>query len=63
MTESTLIKAEEASVFVDQWEGENNDKGIWLSIQTRMGGAHCVINEENARAMIVALKAALGDTE
>lgn len=58
-TESTLIKAEDANVFVDAWD----DNGIWLSIQTRMGGAHCTITEENARAMIAALKAALGDTE
>ena len=58
-TESTLIKANESNVFVDAWD----DGGIWLSIQTRCGGAHCTITEENARAMIVAIKAALGDEE
>ena len=57
MTESTLIKANDANVFVDAWD----EGGIWLSIQTRGGGAHCVINEENARAMMEAIKAALGE--
>ena len=55
MTESTLIKAEDATVFVDTWE----DGGVWLSIQTRCGGAHCVVKPENIPAMIEALKAAL----
>lgn len=60
MTESTLIKAEErTNVFVDEWD----DGGIWLSIQTPHGGAHCTITKENALAMIVAIKAALGDAE
>lgn len=60
MTESTLIKAESnTNVFVDAWE----DNGIWLSIQTPHGGAHCTITEENARAMIEALKAAIGDEQ
>lgn len=60
MTESTLIKGEtNTNVFVDTWD----EGGIWLSIQTPHGGAHCVINEENARAMMEAIKAALGKTQ
>ncbi len=55
MSESTLIKAENANVFVDEWD----DGGVWLSIQTMQGGAHCVIKPENIPAMIVALQAAL----
>ena len=55
MTESTHIKAEEANVFVDTWE----EGGVWLSIQTRCGGAHCVIPEASIPAMIEALQAAL----
>lgn len=63
MSESTIIKADDqTNVFVDQWE-EDGIKGIWLSIQMRRGSANCVITEENARAMIVAIKAALGDAE
>ena len=58
MTESTLIKAEEASVFVDKWEDEGKE-GVWLSIQTRCGGAHCVIPASNIPEMIEALQAAL----
>lgn len=58
MTESTLIKAENnTNVFVDEWE----EGGIWLSIQTPHGGAHCTLNKENARAMMEAIKAALGE--
>ena len=60
MSESTLIKANEASVFVDTWEGDDAEKGVWLSIQTRCGGAHCVIPADQIEAMIVALKAAQG---
>ena len=56
MTESTLIKGDtNCNVFVDAWE----DGGIWLSIQTPCGGAHCIITPENAQAMIVAIQAAL----
>lgn len=56
MSESTLIKAQDdCNVFVDEWE----DGGIWLSIQTPHGGAHCVIPEKQIEAMIVALQAAL----
>lgn len=54
MTESTLIPATNANVFVDKWD----DGGIWLSIQTNQGGAHCVIPENQIAAMIVALQAA-----
>lgn len=54
MNESTLIKATNANVFVDEWE----DGGIWLSIQTNQGGAHCVIAPEQIPAMIAALQAA-----
>lgn len=57
MTESTLIPAEEATVFVDKWE----DGGAWLSIQTRCGGAHCVIPVAQIPAMIKALKEAMGE--
>jgi len=61
--ESTLIKGnDDVSIFVDEWEAEDNTKGIWLSIQTRFGGAHCTFNAEQAREMIVALQAALGET-
>lgn len=55
MTESTLIKGESnCNLFVDQWEEE----GVWLSIQTPHGGAHCVIPADQIDAMIEALKAA-----
>lgn len=58
MTESTLIKAENnTNVFVDAWD----EGGIWLSIQTPCGGAHCIITPENARAMMESIKAALGE--
>jgi hypothetical protein len=58
MSESTVITAESSSnVFVDSWD----DGAVWLSIQTMHGGAHCVITPENARAMIVALKAVIGE--
>ena len=60
--ESTLIKGnDDVSIFVDEWEGEDNAKGVWLSIQTRFGGAHCTFNVEQAREMIAALKAVLGE--
>lgn len=59
MTESTLIKAQnDCNVFVDEW----GDGGIWLAIQTRFGGAHCVIEPENIPAMIEALQEALKET-
>lgn len=58
MTESTLIKAEEnTNVFVDAWD----DGGVWLSIQMPRSSANCVMTKESARAMIDALKAAMGD--
>lgn len=59
MSESTLIKAENANVFVDEWD----DGGVWLSIQTMQGGAHCVIKPENIPVMIAALQAAIGERE
>lgn len=53
MEESTLIKAEDdCSVFVDSWE----DGGVWLSIQTRRGGANCVVPVDQIPAMIAALQ-------
>ena len=55
MTDSTLIKADEANVFVDEWD----DGGVWLSIQTRAGGAHCTIPAEQIPAMIAALQSIL----
>lgn len=56
MSESTLIKAQDdCNVFVDEWE----DGGIWLSVQTPHGGAHCVIPASEVPAMIEALQAAL----
>lgn len=56
MSESTLIKGQDnVNVFVDEYD----EGGIWLSIQTRFGGAHCTLTAENAKAMIVALQAAL----
>ena len=55
MIESTLIPAINANVFVDKWD----DGGVWLSIQTNQGGAHCVIKPENIPAMIEALQAVL----
>lgn len=55
MSDSTLIKADEANVFVDEWD----DGGVWLSIQTRSGGAHCTIPAEQIPAMIEALQAIL----
>lgn len=58
MSESTIIHAEEANVFVDEWD----DGGVWLSIQTRSGGAHCVIPADQIDAMIAALKAAQGQS-
>ena len=58
MTESTLIKAEEnTNVFVDAWD----EGGVWLSIQMPRSSANCTLTKENARAMIDALKAALGE--
>ena len=58
MTESTLIKAEEnTNVFVDTWD----EGGVWLSIQMPRASANCTLTKENARAMIEALKAALGE--
>lgn len=60
MTESTLIKAEEdTNVFVDTWD----DGGIWLSIQMPRASANCTLTKENARAMMEAIKAALGEAE
>lgn len=60
MTESTLIKAEEnTNVFVDAWD----DGGVWLSIHMPQASANCTLTKENARAMIEALKAAIGETE
>lgn len=60
MSESTLIRAENnTSVFVDEWD----EGGIWLSVQTPCGGAHCIITPENAKAMIAAIQAALGEQE
>ena len=55
MSESTLIKADEASVFIDEWD----DGGAWLSIQTRCGGAHCTIPADQIPAMIAALQTIL----
>ena len=53
MTESTLIKSADGSnVFVDSWD----DNGVWLSVQTRCGGAHCVIPADQIPAMIEALQ-------
>lgn len=53
MTESTHIKADEANVFIDEWD----DGGVWLSIQTRSGGAHCTIPRDQIAKMIEALQA------
>lgn len=56
--ESTLIQAEDASVFVDAY-----DEGhLWLSIQTRHGSAHCVIEPDQIDAMIAALQSIRGET-
>ena len=55
MSESTLIKADEANVFVDEWD----EGGVWLSIQTRSGGSHCTIPADQIPAMIAALQAIL----
>jgi hypothetical protein len=49
--ESTLISAENANVFVDKY-----DDGVWLSIQTMQGGAHCVIKPDQVKTMIVAMQ-------
>lgn len=58
MSESTLIKGDSnCNLFVDAWE----DGGVWLSIQTPHGGAHCVISEDQIPAMIEALQAAIGE--
>ena len=55
MSDSTLIKADEANVFVDEWD----DGGVWLSIQTRSGGAHCTIAADQIPTMIAALQSIL----
>jgi hypothetical protein len=55
MSESTLIKADEANVFIDEWD----DGGVWLSVQTRCGGAHCTIPADQIQSMITALQAIL----
>ena len=59
MTESIIIKAQNnTSVFVDE-----NDKDIWLSIQTNSGGAHCVIPRDEADKMVKALIDLIGKME
>lgn len=58
MTESTCIKsADESNVFVDAWD----DNGVWLSIQHRMGSAHTTFTYEQAKQLIAALQAAIGE--
>lgn len=57
MIESTLIKATNANVFVDKYD----EDGVWLSVQTMQGGAHCVIAPEQVKEMIAALQAVLDD--
>lgn len=57
MSESILIKADEANVFVDKWD----DGAVWLSIQTRCGGAHCTIPANQIPAMIEALQSILSE--
>lgn len=54
MKEATLIrgKDEYVHVFVDAWD----DGGVWLSIQTPYGGAHCALKREQAQQMIEALQ-------
>lgn len=59
MTESTLIKADEANVFIDEWD----DNGVWLSVQNRSGSAHCTIPADQIPAMIAALQAILAKAE
>lgn len=59
MTESIIIRAQDnRSVFVDQ-----NDKDIWLSIQTNSGGANCVIPREEANKMVKILQDLIGKME
>lgn len=52
MSELTLIKGDEANIFIDEWD----DGGVWLIIQTRCGGSHCTIPADQIPAMIAALQ-------
>lgn len=46
---------EEHSVVVDRFD----DNEVWLSIRVHGGGAHCVLNREQALEMIDAIQRAL----
>ena len=46
----TAVKAEDATVFIDQF-----DDGVWLSLQVHRGSANCVLTKDQARELIAAL--------
>lgn len=41
----------ERAIFIDRFD----DKELWLSIQVAGGGANCVLTQDQAREMIMAL--------